>query len=73
MHISHARWKEFRRKINGLLRPGIKISDLCLKFKTNVSKHQILSNGLENIDNSFKLALATYVQKHPYIYITLHC
>ena len=49
MHIPHTRGKEFRRKINGLLNPGIKISNACLKFKTNVLEHKTTSNGLETI------------------------
>ena len=57
MLIPHARGKEFRRKINGLLEPGIKISKVYLKFETNVSEHKTMSNGLETIDKSYKLAL----------------
>ena len=33
--------------INGLLKLGIKISDVCLKFETNVSEHKTISNDLE--------------------------
>ena len=39
MLIPHARGKEFRRKINGLLEPGIKISNVCLKFETNFENY----------------------------------
>ena len=52
------RGKEFRRKIKDLLKPGIKISDVCLKFETNVSEHKTILNDLETMDNSFKLALS---------------
>ena len=44
--------------MNGLLKSGIKISEVCVKFETNVSEHKTKSNGLETIDNSFKLTLS---------------
>ena len=52
----HAHGKEFRRKLNGLLKPGIKIPEVCLEFETNISEHKTMSNSLETIDKSFKLA-----------------
>ena len=40
MLISHTLKKEFHCKINGLLKLGIKISNVYLKYETNVSEHK---------------------------------
>ena len=44
------------KRIHGLLKPGIKIPEVCLEFETNISEHKTMSNSLETIDKSFKLA-----------------